>query len=184
MTGIVYIYKNNTILSYSLMSSTHTTRPKIKITKNQNHLTTNQKKFYHLHITSQIAPNLHTIHQNNQNEFETEFDRTLTYQRKINFLTILNHQFLPKITYLNLKYPLQNLTIYEVISKWYHYITNLIYTQFQIFHSILILQYPKFPCNIYLNRSNHFLLKAYITPLYQPKFPPKIPISKSIFSYH
>ena len=88
MTGIVYIYKNNTILSYSLMSSTHTTRPKIKITKNQNHHTHHQQKIYHPHITLQIALNLRTIHQNTQNEFDTDFDCTLIYQRKINFLTI------------------------------------------------------------------------------------------------
>ena len=30
VTGIVYIYNFNMIMSYSLMSSTHTTRPKIK----------------------------------------------------------------------------------------------------------------------------------------------------------
>lgn len=99
-TGIVYIYKINTILSYPLMSSTHTTRPKIKTgnpyTIHHPTLTTSRKNS-HSHTTSQIAPNLHTIHQNNQNEFETEFDRTLAYQRKINFLTILNHQFHPKL---------------------------------------------------------------------------------------
>ena len=176
------------ILSYPLMSSTHTTRPKIK-TGNSSiilipHLPPSTQKIYHPHITLQIAPNLHTIRQNNQNEFETEFDRTLTYQHKINFLTILNHQFLPKITCSKSQYPLQNLTIYEVLSKWYHYITNLIYTQFQIIHSILILQYPKFPCHIYLKCSNHFLLKVHITPLFQSKSSPKIPISKSVISHY
>lgn len=118
--GIVYIYKINIILSYPLMYSIHTTRPKIKTgnpsTIHYPTLASNRKNS-HPHTTSRIAPNPHTIHQNNQNEFETEFDRTLTYQHKINFLIILNHQFLPKITYLNLKYPLQNLTIYEVLSK-------------------------------------------------------------------
>lgn len=117
MTGIVYIYKNNTILSYSLMCSTHTTRLKIKIIKNPT--TSSPSKKLNPHITSQIAPNLHTIHQNNQNEFDTEFDRTLTYQHKINFLTILNHQFLPKITYSKSQIPLQILTIYEILSKRY-----------------------------------------------------------------
>ena len=140
--GIVYIFNFNMILLYSLMYSTHTTRPKIK-TGNPSSihhpiLTTSNKKS-HPHITSQIAPNSHTIHQNIQNEFETEFDRTLACQRKINFLTILNHQFLPKITYSKSQYPLQNLTIYEVLSKWNHCRTNLIYTQFQIIHFILIL---------------------------------------------
>lgn len=103
------------------MSSTHTTRPKIKTGNPSSHNQSSKKiisqKIYHSHIILQIAPNLHTIHQNNQNEFETEFDRTLTYQRKINFLTILNHQFSPKITYSKSQYPLQNLTIYEVLSK-------------------------------------------------------------------
>lgn len=79
------------ILSYPLMYSTHTTRPKIKTgnpsTIHHPTLTTS-RKISHPHTTSQIAPNLRTIHQNNQNEFETEFDRTLIYQRKINFLTI------------------------------------------------------------------------------------------------
>lgn len=140
------------------MSSTHTTRPKIKTGNPSLYTHHQQQKISHPHTTSQIAPNLHTIHQNNQNEFETEFDRTLTYQYKINFLTILNHQFLPKITYSKSQIPLQNLTIYEVLSKWNNHITNLIYTQFQIIHSILILQYPKFPCHIYLKRNNHFLL--------------------------
>ena len=166
------------------MYSTHTTRPKIKTgnpSQSSPH-THHQQKIYHPHITSQIVPNLHTIHQNNQNEFETEFDRTLAYQRIINFLTILNHQFSPKITYSKSQYPLQNLTIYEVLSKCYHYITNLIYIQFQIIHCILIMQYPKFPCHIYLKRSNHFILKAHITPLFQPKLLPKTPISKSIIS--
>ena len=79
MTGIVYIYRNNTILSYSLMYSTHTTRPKIK---------TGNLSTLHTHITLQIALNLRTIHQNTQNEFDTDFDCTLIYQRKINFLTI------------------------------------------------------------------------------------------------
>ena len=37
MRGIVYIYKDNTIVSYSMMCSTHTTRPKIKIIKNSPH---------------------------------------------------------------------------------------------------------------------------------------------------
>ena len=117
VTGIVYIYNFNMILSYTLMSSTHTTRPKIKTGNPSPHTHHQHKKIYHPHTTSQIAPNLHTIHQNNQNEFETEFDRTLVYQRKINFLTILNHQFLPKITYSKSQYPLQNLTIYEVLLK-------------------------------------------------------------------
>ena len=104
MTGIVYIYRNNTILSYSLMCSTHTTRPKIKIIKI--HLTIpSPAKIYHPHPILQIVPNLHTINQNNQNKFETEFDRTLVYQRKINFLTILKYQFSPKITYPNHKIP-------------------------------------------------------------------------------
>lgn len=119
MTGIVYIYRNDTILSYSLMYSTHTTRPKIKITKNHpttSPLTTQQKKF-HPHPTLQIVQNLHTIHQNNQNEFDTDFDRTLTYQRKINFLTILKHQFSPKITYPKSQKPLKILSIIEVLSK-------------------------------------------------------------------
>lgn len=126
-------------------------------------LTTSNKKF--LILTS--PHKLYQIHTQftkaTLSEFETEFDRTLTYQHKINFLTILNHTFLPKITYPKSQYPLQNLTIYEVLSKWCHYITNLIYTQFQIIHSILILQYPKFPCHIYPKRSNHFLLIAHIT---------------------
>lgn len=156
-TGIVYICNFNMILSYPLMSSTHTTRPKTKLVIHHPTLASNRKNS-HPHITSQIAPNLHTTHQNNQNEFETEFDRTLTCQRKINFLTILNHQFSPKITYPKSQYPLQNLTIYEVLSKRYHHIINLICAQFQIIYSIFILQYPKFPCHIYLKRSNHFLL--------------------------
>lgn len=116
-TGIVYIYNFNMILSYPLMSSTHTTRPKIKTGNPSLYTHHQQQKISHPHTTSQIALNLHTIHQNNQNEFETEFDRTLAYQRKINFLTILNHQFSPKITYSKSQYPLQNLTIYEVLSK-------------------------------------------------------------------
>ena len=116
MTGMVYIYKNNTILSYSLMCSTHTTRLKIKIIKNPTIISAPAKNSYP-HITLQIAPNQYTIHQNNQNEFDTEFDRTLTYQCKINFLTILNHQFSPKITCSKSQIPLQNLTIYEVLSK-------------------------------------------------------------------
>ena len=90
-TGIVYIYRNDTFVLYYLMYSTHTTRPKIKTgnpsTIHHPTLTTS-RKISHPHTTSQIAPNLRTIHQNNQNEFETEFDRTLIYQRKINFLTI------------------------------------------------------------------------------------------------
>ena len=45
-------------------------------------------KYSPLHHHSQIVLNLHTIHQNNQNEFDTEFEQTLTYQYKINFLTI------------------------------------------------------------------------------------------------
>lgn len=97
------------------MYSTHTTRPKIKTGNPSLH--TPSTKNLPPHITLQIAPNQYTIHQNNQNEFETEFDRTLTYQCKINFLTILNHQILPKITYFKSQYPLQNLTIYEVLSK-------------------------------------------------------------------
>ena len=103
-----------------MMYSTHTTRPKIK-TGNPSSIhhptfTTRRKNLPH-RIISQIVPNIRTIHQNNQNEFDTEFDSTITYQRKINFLTILNHQFLPKITYSKSQYPLQNLTIYEVLSK-------------------------------------------------------------------
>lgn len=82
------------------MSSTHTTCPKIK-TGNPSpkiHPTLHpQQKNSHSHTIIQIEPNHHTIHQNNQNEFDTEFDQTLVYQRKINFLTILNHQFSPKI---------------------------------------------------------------------------------------
>ena len=117
VTGIVYIYKINIILSYSLMYSTHTTRPKIKTgnpSPNTHHQQQKITTFTSPHKLYQIYTQFTKIIRN---EFETEFDRTLTYQRKINFLTILNHQFSPKITYLNLKYPLQNLTIYEVLSK-------------------------------------------------------------------
>lgn len=121
VTGIVYIYKINIILSYPLMYSTLTIRPKIKTGNPSSHnlssKTSFHKKFLILIPSNKIAPNQYTIHQNNQNEFETEFDRTLTYQRKINFLTILNHQFSPKITYPKSQKPLQNLTIYEVLSK-------------------------------------------------------------------
>ena len=53
-----------------MMSSTLTIRPKIK-TSNQStihHPTlTTSRKISHPHTTSQIAPNLRTIHQNNQN---------------------------------------------------------------------------------------------------------------------
>lgn len=40
------------------------------------------------------------------------------HQCKINFLTILNHQFSPKITYPKSQKPLQILSIIEVLSKW------------------------------------------------------------------
>lgn len=79
----------------------------------------------------------------------------------------------PKITHSKLQYHLQNLTIYEVLSKCYHYITNLIYIQFQIIHFILIMQYPKFPCHIYIKRSNHFILKVHITLPSQSKLSSK-----------
>ena len=53
-----------------MMSSTLTIRPKIK-TSNQStihHPTlTTSRKISHPHTTSQISPNLRTIHQNNQN---------------------------------------------------------------------------------------------------------------------
>nr|DAI01862.1 MAG TPA: hypothetical protein [Bacteriophage sp.]DAK25420.1 MAG TPA: hypothetical protein [Caudoviricetes sp.] len=51
VTGIVYIYKINIIMSYPLMSSTHTTRPKIKTGNPSSHTRLQQKKFspsYHL----------------------------------------------------------------------------------------------------------------------------------------
>nr|DAI69617.1 MAG TPA: hypothetical protein [Caudoviricetes sp.] len=51
-TGIVYIYRGNTIASYSLMCSTHTARPKIK-TSNLSTLTSTKK--FHPHPTSQIV---------------------------------------------------------------------------------------------------------------------------------
>ena len=65
MTGIVYIYRIDMILSYPLMYSTLTIRPKIK-TGNPSPIyhpkkIISQKKF----TTSQIVPNPHTIHQNN-----------------------------------------------------------------------------------------------------------------------
>nr|DAS11877.1 MAG TPA: hypothetical protein [Caudoviricetes sp.] len=50
-TGIVYICNFNMILSYPLMSSTHTTRPKIKTGNPSSHTRLQQKKFspsYHL----------------------------------------------------------------------------------------------------------------------------------------
>lgn len=50
------------------MSSTHTTRPKIKTgnpsPKNSSHTPSSTQKISHPHTTSQIVPNSHTIYQN------------------------------------------------------------------------------------------------------------------------
>lgn len=73
------------------MSSILTIRPKIK-TGNPSH-NPPSKKSSHKKFTTPTPPHkLHQIHtqftKTTLSEFDTEFDQILTYQRKINFLTI------------------------------------------------------------------------------------------------
>lgn len=162
------------------MCSTLTTRPKIK-TGNPSHnqspkilhfITTYKLYQIYTQFTKIIKMSSNLVRANpyisTQNKFSDNSKSPIS----------------PQNTYLQPRNPLQTLHIIEVPSKWYHYTINIIYTQFQIIYSILILQYPKFPCHIYIKRSNHFLLKCIITLPSQPKLSTKTLLSKSQISIH
>lgn len=73
------------------MSSTHTIRPKIK-TGNPSSIHHPKKSHHQKFLTPTSPHKLYQIHtqfiKTTLSEFDTEFDQTLAYQHKINFLTI------------------------------------------------------------------------------------------------